>query len=134
MPNRSYQQSAVRSLLIAGAMCVWSWATVQTANATCGDYLSHAGQPDDSGLVQLHRPDQAPQKTPCSGPECQNHRPDPSPESPLIVITIFKPACSVSAETMIPRTPYRSLMGSQPLMLTSALRQRVDRPPQNACL
>ncbi|WP_145211805.1 hypothetical protein [Gimesia alba] len=132
MPNRPCPQSAIRFLLFAGAMCVWSLSAVQTANATCGDYLSHAGQPDDSEMILLHRPDQSPQKSPCSGPDCQNHQPDPSPESPLIVITLMKPACSGSSEMMMPRTPDCGSTGSHPLLLTSPSRQRIDRPPQSA--
>ena len=131
MPNRSYLQSAVRFLLFAGALCVWSLSAVQTANATCGDYLSHAGQPDNSEVILLNRPDQSPQKVPCSGPECQNHQPDPAPESPLIVITSIKPACSHSSEMMSPRSSNHRSTGSHPLMLASAHRQRIDRPPQN---
>ncbi|MCA9018295.1 MAG: hypothetical protein KDA77_23440, partial [Planctomycetaceae bacterium] len=104
----------------------------QMAHATCGDYLSHAGQVDSSDLILMFRPDQSPPKFPCSGPECQNHRPDPMPETPLIVITTIKPAYSVSSEMTFPPIPQCATRDSQSLLLTSACRQRIDRPPQTS--
>jgi hypothetical protein len=115
---------------MAGAVCVLTLMANQTANATCGDYLSHAGQQENTPGDLLLPPDQTPQKSPCTGPQCQNHRPDPAPESPLIVITSLKPACSLVFETVARRVPQSESTGYQTLILPGDHRQRIDRPPQ----
>lgn len=130
MPDRSYQQLALRFLLTAGALCLLTLTTIQTANASCGDYLSHTSQHDDIRSDLLHPPDQTPQKLPCSGPQCQNQRPDSAPESPVIVIAVLKPACSLFSGTAARCELQSAPMRYQSLVLPDAHRQRIDRPPQ----
>jgi|GEM_PF-1985308 len=136
MPDRSYQQLAPRFLLTAGVLCVLTLTTIQTADASCGDYLAHTSQHDDIRSDLLHPPDQtpvqAPQKLPCSGPQCQNHRPDSAPESPVIVITVLKPACSLFSGTTARRELHSESMCDLSLVLPDAHRQRIDRPPQSS--
>lgn len=130
MPGLSHQQSALRFLLTAGAVCVLTLTANQSANATCGDYLSHVGQHENVHSDLLLPPDQAPQKLPCSGPLCQNQRPDPTPESPLIVMTSYKPACSLVSETVARGVPQSESMSFQTLILPGDHRQRIERPPE----
>lgn len=122
--------SAFRLLLIAVAVCAVNLMSLDSAQATCGDYLSHAGQAETSLNDLLADPAQMPPARPCSGPGCQKHRPDPAPEAPVLVITVLKPACPVGFETLKSVPRQSSLVSCSPLLCASANRARIDRPPQ----
>ncbi|MCA9018929.1 MAG: hypothetical protein KDA74_02215 [Planctomycetaceae bacterium] len=128
MVDRS--SSAFRLLLTAVAVCAVNLISLDFAQATCGDYLSHAGQDENSQLELLTDPAQMPPVQPCSGPGCQRHRPDPAPEAPVIVITILKPACPVGIGMLNPEPRHSRFVSCAPLMASSANRVRIDRPPQ----
>ncbi|QDT77591.1 hypothetical protein Mal35_10180 [Gimesia maris] len=122
--------SALRLLLIAVAVCAVNLMSLDSAQATCGDYLSHAGQNDTSVTDLLTEPTQLPPAMPCSGPGCQKHRPDPVPEAPVLVITVLKPACSAGFKTLKSEQRQTRLVSCSTLLCSSANRARIDRPPQ----
>lgn len=131
MLHRSYPQSVMQILLTAVTVCVLILMTSETANATCGDYLSHTSQQNDVQTVLLHSPNQTPQQNlPCSGPQCGNQQSDPIPLSPANSITFLKPACSLFAETVPACTLRNESMGYTTLILPEGHWRRVDRPPQ----
>ncbi|QDU08804.1 hypothetical protein V202x_21740 [Gimesia aquarii] len=130
MLHRSHQQSAMQVLLTAVTVCAFTLLTSESANATCGDYLSHAGQQNENPMILLHAPDQRPQSPPCSGPECGNQQSDPQPQTPAITITILKPACSLFSETVPAHTLRSESMYYETLILPESHGRRVDRPPQ----
>jgi len=133
MLNQPYQQSVGRFLLMVGVVCVLTLTTIQnTANATCGDYLSHTGQQAgfQAGPMNLPEQPQALQDLPCSGPQCQNHQPDPLPKPPLIVITSFKPACSLFSEMDTRQIQSSEIKGVQTVILSADYWRRIERPPQ----
>ncbi|MCH9791959.1 MAG: hypothetical protein K0U82_14230 [Planctomycetes bacterium] len=133
MSHKPNQLIVMRFLLTAGAVCVLNLTMIEkNAYATCGDYLSHTGQQREAFSDSMIPPDQnrTPQQLPCSGPRCQKHEPDPSPESPMIVITSLKPACSLLMETHHRRRQISDSMNSCTLILSGDYRQRIERPPQ----
>lgn len=133
MSCQSYQQSMLRFLLTVGVVCALTLTTFQeSASATCGDYLSDTGH-DDSFLtdpVNLPNLTHTPHHLPCSGPQCQNQRPDPSPMPPVIVITTLKLACSLDSETDAHRPRMSISANSQTSILSGDHRRRIERPPQ----
>lgn len=130
MLHQSYRQSVIQFLLTAVTACALTLMTSETANATCGDYLSHAGQQADVRTDLLNPSDSIPKQLPCSGPQCQNRQPGPAPEAPLIVFTSFKPACSAFTEAPAPRARQGISSSSAKLILPADHRDRIDRPPQ----
>jgi hypothetical protein len=74
---------------LAGLLClVTVWCCASTAEATCGDYLSHTGQASSPLLPNQHDP--AAPSTPCHGPNCQqapDHLPLPAPQRVVILPT-----------------------------------------------
>ncbi len=134
MSERSHWQSVLRFLLTAGAVYVLTLTSLSSAHATCGDYLSHAGTPTEMQSSLLTHPVEMPVPQPCSGPECRNQAPEPAPESPLIVITVFKPACAHSRVQLVSGTPFNGVVPSQNLLYRGACRLRVDRPPRTAAV
>lgn len=132
MLHRSYRQSVIQILLTAVTVCVLTLITSEAANATCGDYLSHAGQPADVRTELLNPLDSLPKQLPCSGPQCQNRQPKPEPEAPLIVFPSFKPACSAFTAEPAPHAQQRISRNCAKLILPEDNRNRIDRPPQIA--
>lgn len=131
MLHRSHQQSVMQILLTAVTVCALILMTSETANATCGDYLSHAGQQNEAQTDLLHSPDQRPQQNlPCSGPRCGNQQSDPIPQSPAFTITFLKPACSLFSKTVPACTLRNESMSYTTLILPEGHWRRVDRPPQ----
>ncbi|WP_417393356.1 hypothetical protein [Gimesia sp.] len=128
MANRS--SSAFRLLLTALAVCAVNLMSLDSTQATCGDYLSHAGQNETSQHDLLSDPAQPPPARPCSGPGCQKHRPDPAPETPVLVITVFKAACPGGLESVTASPRQTSLVNSSHLLSSSAYQSRIDRPPE----
>ncbi|WP_417382607.1 hypothetical protein [Gimesia sp.] len=122
--------SALRLLLIAVAVCAVNLMSLESAQATCGDYLSHAGQHDTSVTDLLTEPAQMPPAMPCSGPGCQKQRPDSTPEAPTLVITVLKPACPVGSKMLKFEQRQSRLVSCPTLLCSSANRARIDRPPQ----
>lgn len=132
MSDRSQPQSVMRFLLTAVVVAVLSSASAQTAQATCGDYLTHQTPTDSQQTHLLHFPDQRSPRIPCSGPGCQNHHPDQTPETPVVISTIFKPACAFSRIQVIGETPLRESTCGLSTVYSNPLCFRIDRPPQTA--
>ncbi|QDV18148.1 hypothetical protein Pan153_28050 [Gimesia panareensis] len=134
MSDRIHWQSVLRFLLTAGAVYVLSLTSLSSAHATCGDYLSHAGTPAEMQTDLQAHPIQLPAQKPCSGPECQNHVPDPVPETPVIVMSVPKPACAFSKVQLETGTPLESAVPGQNLHDSTTCRSRIERPPRTAAV
>ncbi|HAH44461.1 hypothetical protein [Gimesia sp.] len=128
MANRS--SSAFRLLLTALAVCAVNLMSLDSAQATCGDYLSHTGQNETSHYDLLSDPAQPPPARPCSGPGCEKQHPDPAPETPILVTTVFKAACTGGWESVTSPQRQKSLVNSSHLLSSSAYQSRIDRPPE----
>lgn len=132
MPDRSYRKSLIRFLLSTGVVCLLLLVMNRSANATCGDYLSHTGSQDVVGTELSDLPGQIPLELPCTGPQCQNRQPNPIPETPMNVFSSLKPACSDFNEVIISQAQQGTLMNCTTLILPEDHRDRIDRPPQIA--
>lgn len=134
MSERSRWQSVLRFLLTAGAVYVLTLTSLSSAQATCGDYLSHAGSSTEMLSDLTAHPVPMPVQQPCSGPECQNHLPDPAPESPVIMMPVFKPACAFSKLQLVSGAPLEHQLPGQDLLYSGTCRLRIDRPPRTAAV
>lgn len=136
MSDRFHWQSVLRYLLTAGAVYVLTLTSLSPAHATCGDYLHHAGSPEPAKVDtdQLTHAQPVPAQQPCSGPECQNHLPDPAPESPVIVLTASKPACAFARVELKSGAPLTAAILGQNRHYTNACRTRIDRPPRTSAV
>jgi hypothetical protein len=80
--SKSLTRLAALSCLVA------LWCCASSAEATCGDYLSHASEMTSPQSGDPLAP--APPATPCRGPTCQrapDHPPLPAPQRVVIVPT-----------------------------------------------
>jgi hypothetical protein len=120
-------------------------AAATSANASCGDWLTHSGdmrssrdhqvdgmtQTDPASANEQHRSDKLPLSKPCHGPLCRSAPAQPAPTAPASVIfSSDKLALFGSTETLFTDCRRFYQVNELDAHATRGFPARIDHPPR----